>query len=356
VTSIAVIIGRCIAGCLGAILIYSALFLYKEEEGGLENRIEQWWQKIRDLHAHAISRETAFLKVVADITSKGFAKLFGERLFGPKAVAASVCYSQAAICLVATITLSLYSGYSELPTRQAVELYFTFGTPCLFFLFLGSLGAFVNRQRQKQFWLSSVLIATAIWPPICFIVYHRVLSLEVSALSEWSMNGYGIQIATLLVATGCDFLFIVLTRVMLARAAASNSFIEIAALAIGNACLAALLFIAPLVISLRAPPPDPSYSRFQRVILNGANFVIQLVGASNFLDALVSLTWFILAIMMLLHRLLWPLIERPVYALFRYRVFSEQKKLTFFSGVALVGLAVPRVGHALENLVKAIRG
>jgi hypothetical protein len=46
------------------------------------------WQKIRDLHAHAISRETAFLKVVADVTSKGFAKLFGERLFRVKAVAA----------------------------------------------------------------------------------------------------------------------------------------------------------------------------------------------------------------------------------------------------------------------------
>jgi hypothetical protein len=80
------------------------------------------------------------------------------------------------------------------------------------------------------------------------------------------------------------------------------------------------------------------------------------VGASNFLDALVSLSWFLIAIVMLLHRLFWPLIERPVYALFRYRVFSEQKKLVFFSGVALVGLAVPSVGQAVENVVKAVHG
>src|SRR5947209_14832 len=100
VTAIAVLIGRSVAGCCGVVLIYSALFLYKEEEGGLENRIEQWWQRIRDLHAHAISRETAFLKVVSRITSKGFDKLFGERLFGPKAVTASMCYSQAAIWLL----------------------------------------------------------------------------------------------------------------------------------------------------------------------------------------------------------------------------------------------------------------
>jgi hypothetical protein len=76
----------------------------------------------------------------------------------------------------------------------------------------------------------------------------------------------------------------------------------------------------------------------------------------HFLDALVSLTWLLIAIMMLLHRLLWPLIERPAYALFRHRVFSEQKKLVFFSGVALIGLAVPSVGRALENVVKAIHG
>jgi hypothetical protein len=45
VTGIAVLIGRSVAGCLGVILIYSALFLYKEEEGGLENRIEQCGRK-----------------------------------------------------------------------------------------------------------------------------------------------------------------------------------------------------------------------------------------------------------------------------------------------------------------------
>jgi hypothetical protein len=55
-------------------------------------------------------------------------------------------------------------------------------------------------------------------------------------------------------------------------------------------------------------------------------------------------------------RLFWPLIERPVYALFRHRVFSEQKKLVFFSGVALLGLAIPSVGRALEKLVKAVHG
>src|SRR6266699_2032999 len=146
VTGIAVLIGRSIAGCLGAILIYSALFLYKEEEGGLENRIEQWWQRIRDLHAHAISRETAFLKVVAEVTSKGFAKLFGERLFGVQAVAASVSYSQAAIILL----LAILQGIDHERYRHRLIT----GILCLFFLFIGSLGPFTSRRWQKLSWLS----------------------------------------------------------------------------------------------------------------------------------------------------------------------------------------------------------
>jgi hypothetical protein len=345
VTSIAVIIGRCIAGCLGVILIYSALFLYKEEEGGLENRIEQWWQKIRDLHAHAISRETAFLKVVADVTSKGFAKLFGERLFGQKAVVASMCYSQAAVLLCEMILYLLYPPVFVI----TVVFYLATGTQCLVFLFLGSLGPFIDRRWQKRFWLLSVLIATAIWP----------LGLDVSGapfgvFSEHGMYGityYARDVAILLFSVVCDFLFIALTRVMLARAAESNSFVKITALAIGNACLAALLFIVPLVgsFSLRSWSSTHGWlAEVQQLLL--------FVGSSNFLDALVSLSWFLIAIMMLLHRLFWPLIERPVYAVFRYRVFSEQKKLVFFSGVALLGLAVPWVGRALENLVKEVRG
>ncbi len=147
-------------------------------------------------------------------------------------------------------------------------------------------------------------------------------------------------------AVACDFLFIVLTRVILAQAAQSNSFLKIATLAIGNAFLACILVVVPIAGGRWLYVFHRSYAWGELIVL----------GLSNVLDALVSLTWFLIAIMMLLHRLFWPLIERPVYALSRHRVFSEQKKLVFFSGVALLGIAIPWVGHALENVVKAVHG
>jgi hypothetical protein len=362
VTGIAVIIGRCIAGCLGAILIYSALFLYKQEEGELENRIEQWWQKIRDLHAHAVSRETAFLKVVADITSKGFTKLFGERLFGPKAIAASMCYSQAAFLLLASI-LSTYAASGRLYTSreesiagwaEAVRLGWTLGILSFIFLFLGSLGPFVDRQSQRRFWLSSVIVFTASWPLALAVMFFTSYTYGVFAFA------YGLEVLGILTAIMCDFLFIALTRGMLARAAQSNSFTTIVALAIGNACLAALLFLVPFVgalmyhnpVSTNGYPPVMPETK----VVAAARFLVFSIAASKFFDALVSLSWLLIAALMLLHRLFWPLIERPVYALSRHRVFSEQKKLVFFSGVALLGLAIPSVGRALENVVKAVHG
>jgi hypothetical protein len=207
-------------------------------------------------------------------------------------------------------------------------------------------GPSIERESQKRLWLSIVLIATAGWP-ILFMAFFP-------AFPKWAVfpasakflawQGY-YEGVTILIGVVCDFLFIALTRVMLARAAESNSFIKIAGLAVGNACLATLLFIAPLVGSFQLALSPPAWL--------AAN-TLYLVGASNFLDALVSLTWFLIAILMLFHRLFWPLIERPVYALFRHRIFSEQKKLVFLSGVALLGLAVPSVGRTLETLVKAV--
>jgi hypothetical protein len=290
--SIAIIIVRCMAGCLGVILIYSALFLYKDEEDKLENRIEQWWQRIRNLHAHAISRETAFLKVVAEITSKGFTKLFGKRLFGLKAVSASICYSQAATLLFFTFALGRV-GESEVIQVRLVS-----GILCLVFLLFGSLGPFIHRRSPKLFWLAFVLMLTIGWPLLLLLRQWLYFSISVAEIIPF--------------AVACDFLFIVLTRLMLAHAAQSNSFLKIATLGIGNAFLAAVLVVVPIYSWAWLY----DHHLFAPIVLP-----LALLGFSNSLDGLVSLSWFLIAIVMLLHRLFWPLIERPLYALYRHRTF-----------------------------------
>jgi hypothetical protein len=313
---------------VGALLIYSSLFLYEHQERGVENSLERWWIRISDLHAQAISRQTAFLKVVAEITSKGFARLFGERLFGPKALAASICYSQAAILIVLCFIIADWT--------RVVWI----GLICLFFLVLGSFGAFIERLSWKVVWLCCVLIVSSSWLPVCGLLQQ--LS-NADAMDTRSMPS--VLAGVLPLAVACDFLFIALTREMLSRAARSNTFNKIITLALLNAALGASLVYFPMAFFMREAL-EPHYEHAVSLFL----------AYSNSLDAFVSLAWFLVAIAMLLHRVVWPLLERPVYALYRYRVFSEHKKLVFSSGVALLGFAVPSVSDALEKLIRALHG
>ena len=40
----------------------------------------------------------------------------------------------------------------------------------------------------------------------------------------------------------------------------------------------------------------------------------------------------------------------------QYKIFVKQKKLVFFAGVALLGLAIPWVGKVLETVIEAVHG
>ena len=105
--NIAIFFGRVLLGSAGALLIGLALFLYEAEEGKIENALERWWVRIRDLHTRTVTREAAFVRVVTEITLKVFSLIFGQSLFGLRAVVASICYSTAGLFL-AEVGMCLY--------------------------------------------------------------------------------------------------------------------------------------------------------------------------------------------------------------------------------------------------------
>jgi hypothetical protein len=135
---------------------------------------------------------------------------------------------------------------------------------------------------------------------------------------------------------------------MLTCASESNSSVKITGLALSNVAFAAVLLVLPYAIGLGL--------YFYHIIPEYVLAIFLATSLSNVFDTLVSLAWVFVASGMLLHRIIWPLIERPIYALHRHHVLTDQKKLLFFGGVALVGLAIPSVGKTLESVVKAVHG
>ena len=62
---------RILAVCSGLFCLYLAIFLYETEQGTIQNRLEGLWVRIDDLKLAALSRQAAFVRVVADATAVG---------------------------------------------------------------------------------------------------------------------------------------------------------------------------------------------------------------------------------------------------------------------------------------------
>ena len=84
---------RVIAAVAGALSLYAALFLYEDDQGRIENRLEEWWVRLDDQRNAAVSRHTAFMREVARLAGRGFDRLFGHRLFSLQAFGASSALS-----------------------------------------------------------------------------------------------------------------------------------------------------------------------------------------------------------------------------------------------------------------------
>ena len=59
---------RIVAGLLGLGLL-GTFFLYENEEGVIQSRLEVWWVRIDDLRRSALSKERAFMIAMAHVAS-----------------------------------------------------------------------------------------------------------------------------------------------------------------------------------------------------------------------------------------------------------------------------------------------
>ena len=129
---------------LGFLLIWCALFLNETEEGRVEGALQASWIRIRDLHVHSISRETAFVKIVTDLTTRMFARVFGERFWVTPAPQASLAYSTAAFLIFESFVAPQLTHTGSLLPPLATLLI----AICL--MGLGSLGPFLQRLEAPS--------------------------------------------------------------------------------------------------------------------------------------------------------------------------------------------------------------
>jgi hypothetical protein len=138
---------------------------------------------------------------------------------------------------------------------------------------------------------------------------------------------------------GSDLLFVAVFRREL-RATESGRWTRILFVAITSIGVATVLTAGLIALSSTLSPVD----RW------GWRRLLVMIASSNVAAFAVSLSMAFIAAALVVHRLVWPFLGRPVYALQRYRIF-EHRIVLGSAGVALLAAAFPGWTALLQAIV-----
>lgn len=80
-------------GIIGVLLLYMSLFMYEDEEGKIQNRLEDAWLRVAIFRDKAMSAHVAVVHVAAETVSNLINRLFGSALISYRAAIVSMYLS-----------------------------------------------------------------------------------------------------------------------------------------------------------------------------------------------------------------------------------------------------------------------
>jgi hypothetical protein len=327
------IAARVCVAMLGAILLYLAFFLYEDEAGRYQNRLEQLWIQIDDVSHTALARHTAFLKKTIGLLRFGLDSLFGKRLISVRSVAVTLAYSVGSSFLLVDYGLR---GFSNATLRSL----FVF----LVLLMLGTSLGFVRRANIVRIWSAAVVLLTIyiFIAGLPFVVdrSYRFQELK-SYYADITAKDFLQSIFVFAIGIVCDIVFVALNRAIFRFTEQVNSITQIILLLICNLSLA-FGYLAPYL--------------FNPVTLLGGHpsqvqEITWAISTTNAITALLASGMVFLTLTAFLHRGFWPLLSRPVYALGRYGAIRNQK-LLLTTALLLLTWAIPAWKPFWESVAK----
>ena len=303
---------------------------------GLErwSRVQKWWEDVvfrsQDI---ALSRHTVFMQEVAKLTTRGFDWLFGSRLISLQSLGVSICCSISSFSLFTLIV----SHWIRMWT-----FWTAYGSTTVICLILAAAPHFVRKQSLLNLWFSFALCISFIsWMLFAWIPWRGgALNPLFGGFPHylwWSVTASG-GLISFAVSFGCDSAFIAWTRWGLAWCSNQTRFGKIAAFLCFNCFVALFLVWLPFGVSF--------------FFIDRNEFLVQQLFIAGYMNMMIelcaSLVFFILAVLMLAHRIMWPLVSRPLYTFVRD---DGVRRTIFISlGLACVGYATGRIPRVIEWL------
>lgn len=326
---------RLVLGLLGCIVLYVGVFFREDEDGRLQSLLESLWIRIDDIQRQTISRHISFFNTVAHVLVSKFDAIFGPALLSPQSITVSVCYGLAsdALLYILIIYQRRFVGFAD----PLVATFFSY-------LILGSTLSLYQSRIIRLIWF--LLFLSVLW----WVTIGPDISTSYSLYSEgYPANVVFFPLEQLIRRIAGLVLFtssVVLIRFCLQQIEHAKSFWRIGIIALINSIPLTIQFV--LMTS--------AASRLVGFVVRGLTHLMpQLASIKDSLLATYSLGMFfaagmnlplivadiaflLLAVILLLHRVSWSFVNRPVYALQRAGIAGRSKFLRGL-GVSLIGLA-----------------
>jgi hypothetical protein len=308
---------RFIAGAAGVLFLYAALFLYEDEQGRLQNKLEEWWVKISDRQSIAVSRYAAFMQEIATLATSALDRLLGEKVVSFRTIQVSIVFSAGSYCLFLFGDGLIKEHEPNLIFLIAGGIFFT----------LGSLTPTI--RKPVRFVLSLFLLAF-------------ILLLGIGLAATLGNGTY----YSLLGGLVCDLIFIALTRQTLHWCEHMERFSAAVFVILLNFALAAVfLFMPALPLYVRWYDPSGPGAYEKAMLLNQVAVFVAVNTVAGFAASLFVL----LALLAIAHRIFWPVLSRAMYAV-QGAGIARRRRLMASLGV----LFMAHAGIGLPETIKKI--
>jgi hypothetical protein len=312
---------------LGALLMMYGLFAVPNDVKRYESYLVIWWTWVEQKREAGLRWQAAFLQVVTTVMTRAFDRLFGATLLSRRAIVGSITLSLASMYLASGIGILILAWMGD---RKAYDLFLAgaslvLGAVPLWLVLRGAVRAMVI--------FDTVLLSLLVVLVVAFFAIGRVGWDTVRVLPAFVIG--------LVAALILDVLFVAATRHLLRISQSMTSALRIAALIVLNVLSAVALVGGPAAVAMTLPLQE-------RTLSLGA-LAAWFIALSKMIDGLIALSVVLLGAVMLAHRVIWPLIGRPLEVVSSERVLSKRWPL-FFAGLSLLGVSWTPFGALLRLL------
>lgn len=368
---------------VAGVAVWYLITLRKSEEGKIEDYLQRVWNRVSQLRQRALSRHLAFINATAAAITSLFDRLFGLSILSLQSIGVSISlalfftnlyflitgiktsdfsldhlfdcmftFGMALFPFAVTRYLSPACAQGIAPSYQVVQCRYlsltTFPKPNFLQLGFAALG------NDYQFaCLCSTTWITVWFVGLVFYIYQQYfaplfcLDCIPEPLRKFAIVMFVALFTVFAVAAVLFTFFSLVTRLTLKKLATTTSTTKaIAYLLLG--CLPiptfALLLKIVLVLVNRWITGQQNIREWIAV---GLLFVFILAFFINVAFVLTPVIFFIMAILLLLHRLMWPMIERPLEKLHRIGI-TKHPWIIFLAGTFLIAFGVGGLDAVLK--------